>query len=159
LTTAEADAVRRLSLGVSGHYGWEFKGGTLANSSATAVDFAVRRDVIGAAGELFIGENIDAFGGATSVDAARTGGGWAELQLFPYDRLTLVAGGGVDRLRGVQPLTSPRRRNRSAYGNAIFSLTPEVQASFEYHWLATLPGSSSVERRNHHFDWTLAYKF
>jgi hypothetical protein len=53
----------------------------------------------------------------------------------------------------------PRRRNRSAYGTAIFSFTPEVQASFEYQWLATLPGGGAIERRNHHFDWALAYKF
>jgi hypothetical protein len=52
----------------------------------------------------------------------------------------------------------PRHRNRSAYGTTIFSLTPEVQTSFEYHWLATRPGAGA-ERRNHHFDWTLAYKF
>jgi hypothetical protein len=42
----------------------------------------------------------------------------------------------------------------------IFSLTPEVQAGFEYHWLATLPNVGlGSERRNHHFDWTLAYRF
>jgi hypothetical protein len=40
----------------------------------------------------------------------------------------------------------------------IVSLTPELQASFEYRWLATLPLATS-EQRNHHFDWVLAYKF
>ena len=33
------------------------------------VDFAARRDVIGVAGELFVGDNADAFGGATGLDA------------------------------------------------------------------------------------------
>jgi hypothetical protein len=155
--TAEADAMRRITLGLSGHYGWELRSGQLDENSATAVDFAVRRDVIGAAGELFFGENIDAFG--SGVDAVRTRGGWAEFQLYPSDRLTFAAGAGVDELRGFQRVTVPRRRNRSAYGTAIYSLTPEVQASFEYRWLATLPASGAIERRNHHFDWTLAYKF
>ncbi len=158
-SSAAVDAPRHVNLGVSGHYGWEFKGGARVESSAAAVDFAVRRDVIGAAGEFFTGENIDAFGGASGIDAVRTGGGWAEVQLYPFNQLTVAAGGGLDELRGGQRLTSPRRRNRSAYGSAIVSLTPEVQASFEYHWLATLPGASGAERRNHHFDWALVYKF
>jgi hypothetical protein len=157
--TAEVDAPRRVNLGLSTHIGWEHKGGSLAESTATAIDFNLRRDFIGAAGELFVGRNIDAFGGAVGLDAARTRGGWAELQVYPSNSLTLVAGGGVDTLRGLQLTTLPRRRNRSAYANAIFSLTPEVQASFEYRWLATLPGGTGPERRNHHMDWTLAYKF
>jgi hypothetical protein len=37
-------------------------------------------------------------------------------------------------------------------------LTPEVEAGFEYHWLATLPGTGA-ERRNHHLDWALIYRF
>jgi hypothetical protein len=156
--SGEVDAPRRVHLGVSTHYGWEFKAGALTDSTATAVDFNVRRDFIGAAGELFTGRNIDAFGGAVGLDAARTHGGWAELQVYPSNRLTLVAGGGLDDLRGTQPIAPVRERNRSAYGNVIFTLTPEVQASFEYRWLATLPGLGA-ERKNHHFDWTLAYKF
>jgi hypothetical protein len=161
---AEADATRRVALGLAGHYGWEFKAqffdtGETVNSSAVALDFAVRRDFIGAAGEIFAGENIDAFGGATGIDAVRTAGGWAELQLFPSQRVTLLGGGGLDQLRGPQPPNAFRRRNRSAYGSAIFSLTPEVHASFEYRWLATLPSVGGQERHNHHFDWTLAYKF
>ena len=155
--TGEPDAVRRVNVGVSGHYGWEWRGGALKESSATALDFAVRRDYIGAAGEIFFGQNIDAFGGAVGQDA-RAGGGWAELQLFPTGRLTFAAGAGLDEIRGARPTTIPRRRNQSAYGAALFSLTPEIQASFEYHWLATLPGSGA-ERRNHHFDWVLAYRF
>lgn len=155
----EADATRRAAVGVATHYGWEVRSGQLTDSTATAVDFSARRDWIGAAGEWFSGRNFDAFGGAAGVDAARSRGGWAELQVYPSSFLTLVAGGGVDDLRGRLANTVPRRRNRSAYGNAIFTLTPEVQASFEYRWLATAPFGSGAERRNHHLDWTLAYKF
>jgi hypothetical protein len=144
-------------VGVSGHYGWERRSTGLTESSAAAFDFSVRRDWIGAAGELFVGDNVDAFGGGTGLDA-RTQGGWAEIQLHPATRLSFAAGGGIDRLRDDPAPTLPRHRNRSAYGTAIFSLTPEIQTSFEYHWLATRPGNGA-ERRNHHFDWTLAYKF
>ena len=153
----DRETSRHADAGVSGHYGWERRSSGLVTSFASAIDFSVRRDLIGAAGEFFVGENIDAFGGAAGLDA-RTQGGWAEIQFHPGARLSLAAGAGIDRLRGDPPPTLARHRNRSAYGTTIFQLTPEIQASFEYHWLATQPGSGA-ERRNHHFDWVLAYKF
>ena len=155
--SADPEATRRAAAGVSGHYGWERRLSVLAESWAAALDFGARRDVFGVAGEVFVGDNIDAFGGALGIDARATGG-WAEVQLFPTDRLSLNAGVGIDDITDAARALLPRRRNRSAYGNAIISLTPEVQASFEYRWLATVPGGAA-ERRNHHFDWVLAYKF
>ena len=157
VSAGDRETSRHAAIGVSGHYGWERRTAGPAESFASAVDFSVRRDWIGAAGEFFVGDNIDAFGGGAGLDA-RTHGGWAEIQFHPAARLSFAAGGGIDRLRGDPPPTLPRHRNRSAYGTTIFSLTPEVLASFEYHWLATLPGSAA-ERQNHHFDWVLAYKF
>ena len=156
-SAGDRETSRHADVGVSGHYGWERRSSGLVKSFASAVDFSVRRDLIGAAGEFFVGDNIDAFGGAAGLDA-RTQGGWAEVQFHPGARLSFAAGAGIDRLRGDPPPTLPRHRNRSAYGTTIFQLTPEVQASFEYHWLATQPGSGA-ERRNNHFDWVLAYKF
>ena len=50
-----------------------------------------------------------------------------------------------------------RRQNRTAYSSVIFSLSPEVQASFEYRWLETLAGTT--DRPNHHFDWVLVHRF
>jgi len=155
-TTGEASAPRLLDIGLSGHTGWERRGNDLVKSWATAVDFAARRDVIGVAGELFVADNADAFGGATGLDAP-SAGGWSELQLFPSDRVSFTAGLGLDRVSGGRRFTLARGENRSAYGNVIFSLTPEVQASFEYRWLRTLAGN--VERPNHHFDWVLVHKF
>ena len=155
--SADAEAPRRASVALSGHYGWERRSAALAESWAAAVDFGARRDVFGVAGEVFLGENIDAFGGALGLDA-RAAGGWAELQVLPTERMSFHAGYGTDEIRAANRLQLARRRNRSAYGNVIFSLTPEVQASFEYRWLATVPGGAS-ERRNHHFDWVLAYRF
>jgi hypothetical protein len=155
LGSADPEASRRASIGVSGHYGWERVATALTDSWAGAVDFGARLDAIGVAGEVFVGENIDAFGGALGL-TARSHGGWGELQLFPIQRLSLHAGAGFDDI-GTEAFV-PRRRNRSAYGNVIVSLTPEIQASFEYRWLGTLPFGVG-ERRNHHFDWVLAYKF
>jgi hypothetical protein len=155
-TAGEPADPRLVDVGVSGHTGWERRGNTLVKSWAGALDFAARRDAIGVAGELFVADNADAFGGATGLDA-RSAGGWGELQLFPSSRVSFNAGGGVDRVRGDRRFTLIRGENRSAYGNVIFSLSPEVQASFEYRWLRTLAGRA--ERPNHHFDWVLVHKF
>jgi hypothetical protein len=156
-SSGEADAKRLASAGVTGHYGWERRGDDLAESWAAAVDFLFRVDRIGIAGEAFVGDNIDAFGGALGLDA-RAAGGWGELQLFPGSRVSFNLGGGVDQVTDDRRALLVRRLNRSAYGNMIFALTPEIDASFEYRWLGTSPGTGD-ERRNHHFDWVLAYKF
>ena len=153
---AGTDAMRSVDVGVSGHVGWERQATDLATGWATAIDFAARRDVVGIAGEAFIGDNIDAFGGALGLDA-RSAGGWAELQLFPTERLSFTTGFGLDDIRDNARSTLPRRTNRSAYGNVMFSFTPEVQASFEYRWLRTL--NLAGPQSNHHVDGVLVYKF
>jgi hypothetical protein len=155
--TADAEATRRASIGAAGHYGWERRTAGLAKSWATALDFGVRRDLFGAAGEVFIGDNADAFGGAVGLDV-RAAGGWAELQFIPSERLSFHAGAGIDDINDARRRLLARSRNRSAYGNVIVSMTPELHTSFEYRWLATVP-LGAAERRNHHFDWVFAYKF
>src|SRR5262245_60088521 len=126
-TAGEASSPRLVDIGVSGHVGWERRGNDLAQSWASAIDFAARRDVIGVAGEFFTGDNIDAFGGALGLDA-RSAGGWGELQLFPTTRLSFATGFGLDDLQEANRFSLARRQNQSVYGNVMFSLTPEVQA-------------------------------
>jgi hypothetical protein len=155
-TTGEADSPRHVDIGVSGHVGWERRADDLARSWASAIDFAARRDVIGVAGEFFTGDNIDAFGGALGLDA-RSAGGWGELQLFPTTRLSFATGFGLDDVQDANRFSLARRQNQSVYGNVMFSLTPEVQASFEYRWLKTFAGD--ISRPNHHFDWVLVHRF
>jgi hypothetical protein len=153
----ESAAARLVDVGISGHYGWERRPSALAESWAGAIDFALRRDWIGVAGEAFAGENIDAFGGALGLDA-RAAGGWAELQLKPTTRFSIQAGAGVDEIRGAALQIVPRRRNQTVYGNIIFAVTPEIETSFEYRWLTTTP-RGAAKRSNNHFDWVFAYKF
>jgi hypothetical protein len=148
---------RSVSLGLSGHYGRERRDASTAKSRAAAIDFAIRRNLVGVAGECFVGDNLDAFGGGLGLDA-RAAGGWFELQVGAPGRLSAHAGAGLDELRGPGASLAPRRRNRSLFGNIIWSLTPEVEASVEYRWLATKPGSGP-ERANHHLDWVLMYRF
>jgi hypothetical protein len=116
----------------------------------------VRHDRIGAAGEVFTGRNLNALGGGTGIDG-RGEGGWAEVQFHPGDRLMAAAGMGAYRLRGHVALL-PRRASRSAYGSVRFALTPELEASAEYHRLITRPGSGAP-RGNHHLDWVFVFRF
>ena len=112
-STADVDARRVVSIGVSGHHGSERRVDGSVTAWAAAFDFALRHERVGIAGEVFSGENIDAFGGATGLDA-RASGGWAESQLFVSPRLSFHGGAGPDELRGVSSTALPRRRNRSA---------------------------------------------
>ena len=155
--TADRDAPRRAALAAAGHYGWERQPSGLVKSWAAAVDFGARRDMFGIAGEMFVGDNVDAFGGATGLNA-RAAGGWAELQLLLTERFALHAGAGIDDVTDARRALLARRRNRSAYGNLIVSLTPELQTSFEYRWLGTVSPALG-EPHNHHFDWVFAYTF
>ena len=152
----DAESPRLVDVGVSGHSGWERRGASLARSWAAALDVSARRDVVGVAGEFFVGDNMDAFGGATGLDA-RSRGGWGEVQLFPSEKVSFAAGAGVDDIRDARRSTLARQRNRSAFGNVTFSITPELQTSFEYRQLRTLVGAT--DRKNQHFDWVFVHKF
>lgn len=153
----DPEAAVRASAGVSGHYGWERRGSDLRASWAAALDFSARRDRVGVAGEAFVGDNLDAFGGALGQDR-RAAGGWLEVQFFATPRATLNAGGGIDDVRNAGATLLARRRSRSGYGTFQFSFTPEITASLEYRWLSTTPGAADA-RSNHHVDWVLLYRF
>jgi hypothetical protein len=152
----DPESTRSVDIGVSGDRGWEWRGATLAPSWAAALDATARRDFVGVAGELFVGDNIDAFGGSTGLDA-KGAGGWGELQVYPSNRLEFVAGYGVDDLRDPRKDTLPRQRNQSAFSNITFSITPELQTAFEYRWLRTR--AAGTDRINHHVDWVFVHKF
>jgi hypothetical protein len=121
-------------------------------SRAAAVDFHWQGARVGIAGEAFVGNNLDAFGGALG-QVAESAGGFLEARLRPVSRWEVVFGGGTDRPSGQVTLT----RNNSAYTNLTFRATPELATSFEYRWLQTAAGAA--RRRNHHFNWALTYGF
>jgi hypothetical protein len=153
----DCESPRCAGAGVSGHYGWEKRSGRLDRSWAAVIDFGARRDWFGVAGEVYAGENADAFGGATGLDR-RAAGGWVELQVYPHSRASFHLGTGVDDVRGGHRATLARRGNGTAFGSVIFTLTPEMQASLEYRYQSTRPGSGA-NRTNHHVDWVMTYKF
>jgi hypothetical protein len=67
-------------------------------------------------------------------------------------------GGGIDRVPDSERFRVPVSENRSAFGNMIVRITPEVATSLEYRYLVTDPGQGK-DRTNHHVDWALVYTF
>ena len=143
---------RGTSVGFSAHYGRERPALETVDSWATAVDFNVQGERVGVAGEAFVGDNVDQFGGALG-QVARSAGGFLEARLRPVARWDVVFGGGSDKPRDTVALL----RNTSAYASLTFRPLPEVATSFEYRWLETRAGI--VKRRNHHLNWALVYGF
>jgi hypothetical protein len=144
-------------VGVSGHYGQQRRGGDDADSWAGALDFDGTAGRFGAGGELFVGRNVAAFGGAMG-QLARTTGGFAEARFAATPRVTLAGGAGLDRASQPQGATLALERNVTGFGNATYHLSPELAASFEYRYLVTTPRGAE-QRRNQHLSWVLAYTF
>ena len=125
---------------VSGHTGWERRGTALVNGWVAALDFAARSATWSAWPASCSSATTpmrSAAPPASTREAPAAGASCScsRRAAFVHRRC------GVDRVRGDARLTLARRQNRSAYGSVIFSLTPEVQASFEYRWLRRSPAT------------------
>jgi hypothetical protein len=151
-----ADA-RVLDLGVSGHFGRQRLPGDTHDSWAAVVDWNVQGGRLGAGGEAFTGRRIAAFGGAAGQNV-ESSGGFAELRFKASSRISVNGGLGFDRVPDDERSQVPVGENRSAFGNVIVRITPEVSTSLEYRYLETEP-SRANERTNHHVDWALVYTF
>lgn len=152
LAWRQGEENRGASLGVSGHYSREKPAVDVLNSWAAAVDFNWQGAHFGVAGEAFVGDNLDQFGGGLG-QRAKGAGGFLEARIRPVRRWELVFGGGTDRPDGDVPLA----QNDSVYGSVTFRLTPEVASSVEYRWLQTTSGVA--RRRNDHVNWAFTYSF
>jgi hypothetical protein len=152
--TAAQDA---WAVGLSGHVSRRRPGAADAATWAFAVDVRARSGRVGIAGEWFIAQNAEAFGGALS-QPGRTTGGWVEGQFAVTGRASLNAGAGFDRPDDAEGRLA-RVENRSLFGNVIVSFSPQVAASLEYRWLETRAGFVPLPRRNHHLNAVFALKF
>jgi len=151
------DAPSEAAFAVSGHVGRRRAGGTTSTAWAAAIDFHVRAGRIGAAGEWFIAEHAEAFGGALS-QPGRASGGWIEGQLALSTRTSFNAGLGIDQPDNAAGVLA-RVKNRTFFGNVMFAISPELAASIEYRWLETRGGLQPVNRQNHHVNAAFAVRF
>ena len=146
-TTGDADAIARMvDVGVSGTCRMGAPRHALVDGWASGARLRARAATSSASPASCSSATTSTRSAARLGLDARSAGGWGEVQLFPSSRVSFTAGAGIDDIRGDRRLhAAARGENRSAYGNVMFSLTPEVQASFEYRWLRTLAGTA--ERR------------
>jgi len=151
---ADADGV---SLGVSGHFGRQQRASGTDDAWAMAVDMNATIGRFGTSGEWFVARDAQPFGGGVSRTGRATGG-WIEGRVAVSERLSLNGGAGIDRSRDTLAGRS-RVENRSAFGNLIAWLTPEVAVSGEYRYLRTRLDFTAPTRDNHHFNFALAVKF
>ncbi len=151
-----ADSGRVFEAGVSGHVGWRGAGDARDRSWAVAVDVNAQVGRVGAAGEIFRAEHLQAFGGAVSQPGLASGG-WAEVRVTMSPRTRAAGGFGIDRPHQGSATLS-RRENRSLFGNVIVDITPEVGATVEYRWLRTTFGDSQ-SGANHHLNAAFAIRF
>jgi len=151
-----ADSAGEAQLGVSGHYGWIREAGRLVPASAGALDLNLRRGRVGLAGEMYVADELDAYGSGVG-QPGRSEGGWIEGRIAAASRLSFNGGAALDR-RPDGIGAAGRLRNTSAFGNVILRLSPEVSASVEYKWLQTRYGSGA-NRENHHVNAVFAVTF
>jgi hypothetical protein len=90
-------------------------------------------------GELFNGENLNAYNGGigqgintTTNQEIGSRGGWLAATLGPWDKVSFNIGAGVDDADS-SDLTSAtsRDRNRSIFGNVYYSINKKTQIGFE----------------------------
>jgi hypothetical protein len=143
--------------GVSGHYGREHYLSGVVPSWTAAADFDATAGKFGLSGEIFVGRNIDAFGGSLA-QIAKSHGGFLEARLAATSRLSFNGGYGTDRLFEMTKFPGTFSRNATVFANTMYRFTPEFAAALEYQRLVTQPLRDSA-RRNNHFNLTFAYSF
>jgi hypothetical protein len=148
---------RGFELGISGHTSNARFATKTTRSWATAVDFDAHAGRFGVGAEGFAGRNLGAFGGSLG-QFARSAGGFIEGRIKATERLSFNAGFGTDQLFDLKTLPAPLTGNSSVFGNFIYRFTPELESSFEYHWLSTTD-AASVSRHNNHLDLVFVYRF
>lgn len=153
----DATSSAEVAIGASGHYGWRRTANLIDTTWAGAVDGNVRVGRVGAAGEWFLVENAEAFGGAIN-QSGRAQGGWIEGRFALTSMASINGGVGLDRPKDAFGRLT-RAENRSAFANTIWRLSPELALSVEYRWLETRLGLVSVDRRNHHVNAAFAVSF
>ena len=84
-------------------------------------------------------------------------GGWLEGRVRLTSKLSTNVGFGLDEVDDPVP-SGARSENRSAFGNVIFDVTPEVGVSVEYRWLETSVGQA-IKRTNNHVNAAFVLRF
>jgi hypothetical protein len=116
-------------------------------------------------GELFNGENIDAYAGGigqgvnlTAYREIGSRGGWVAAELGPWDKWRFNIGAGVDSVDKDDINVDYRTLNRSIFGNVIYSINKNAEVGFELsNWQTDYKGPGDADSLR--AQTSLIYKF
>jgi hypothetical protein len=156
------------TIGFSGHWGREkYSSSSTVATTKKFNSWSFNLDMVqpitelwSVKGEAFCGENLDNyFGGigqgvrtTTSGDVTSyhntigSKGGWVQLSLTPKGKWNFNFGIGVDDVKNGDINVGQRARNRSIFGNAIYSINKNAQIGFELsQWKTDYKGPGDSE--------------
>ncbi len=161
---------KRTALGVSGHWGeeeYDLGGGLNGDVETWSVNLDVVQPInewLSISGELWAGENLDAFLGGvgqginTAGQGIRSKGGWVAASLSPWDKWAFNFGVGIDNPNRSDVDADGRTYNRSIFGNVLYSLNKNTQIGFELtRWDTKYKGEGDADSLRAQM--SLIYKF
>ncbi len=150
---------RRLTLGVSGHFGSEkvaaYNAGDADDPAPVPEKDYESWSAIGSAaiplrkqamlqGSIWHGENLDNYFGGIGQGINRTqqraisaAGGWVQLVLNPWERININLGYGLDNPDRDDLSDDDRSKNEMFFGSLFYRLTDAVTLATEYSHLTT----------------------
>ncbi len=163
---------KKTTLGISGHWGEEEYDTDAMDNHKHYKTWSANLDVtlpicphLALKGELFTGENLDAYlagigqgVNTTSRKEIASEGGWAALRCGPFGKWRFTAGGGVDNPDRDDISTGGRERNVSIFANTIYKINAAAEAGLEVsHWDTKYKGMRDGESLR--YQMSFIYKF
>jgi hypothetical protein len=148
----------RTTVGVSGHLGEEEYDIAADGQNTDFTTWSLNLDVtqpinkwLSIKGELFTGENLDAYlggigqgvtlTGANQYDEIGSTGGWIAAGLGPWNNMRFNVGGGLDDVENGDINTGARSLNRSIFGNMFYAINNNTEWALELsHWKTEYDG-------------------
>jgi hypothetical protein len=162
------DDVRRVEIGVGGHFSESRLAGQKLPSRIASIDWLITPfSRLTLSGLFFNGENVHHLGALRQsfrtaadgrFDTVRSRGGWAQASVPITNRVSLNLFGGIHDDRNSDLARGQNGANRSGGANIMWRLAPNVILSFESMQIR----SSFVEtfqRRMNRYDLAVAYLF
>ncbi|MHC4741558.1 MAG: DcaP family trimeric outer membrane transporter [Planctomycetota bacterium] len=148
----------RTTIGVSGHTGEEeydtAPDGTNTNFKTWSLNLDVTQPInewLSIKGELFTGENLDAYlggigqgvtlSGASQYEEIGSTGGWIAASLGPWNKTRFNVGGGIDDVDKGNVDNGDRTLNQSIFGNMFYAVNNNTEWALELsHWRTEYSG-------------------
>jgi len=156
---------KRSTIGLSGHRGKEEYDIDSTGRNKKFTSWSVNADLtqpirswLAIKGEVFTGENLDAYLGGIGqgvitdttkpnyYEEIRSSGGWIAASLGPWGKMRFNTGISMDEVDRGNVNTGDRTVNRSVFGNMFYSVNKQTEVAFELsHWNTDYKGPGDAE--------------